>query len=170
MKTRIISALVAIPIFAWIILFSPDFIFLGFWFITLALAGYEFSKLIPFAKKNNFYIFNLINCLFLILGLVNFLNLSHYLFSLAFFLWLILVPILLFRYSKFQTINKLEYQIIVFFWLVLSWAVANTLSSFILGKGAILGLLSCIWAADGGAYFTGKFLGKNKFSPKISPN
>lgn len=53
--------------------------------------------------------------------------------------------------------------------IVPAYAALNWLRSSELESKIILILFFIIWAADIGAYFTGKSLGKNKLAPQISP-
>ncbi|WKE64523.1 phosphatidate cytidylyltransferase [Gallaecimonas kandeliae] len=60
--------------------------------------------------------------------------------------------------------------------LVPTWAGLVILRSWrhdsdpLAGAWAILFVLLLVWAADTGAYFTGRTLGKRKLSPRVSPN
>jgi len=67
----------------------------------------------------------------------------------------------------------LNYQMITFFcalasisfaWFALSWLREQPR-----GEWSVLLLMFIIWAADIGAYFTGRLLGRNKLAPSISP-
>lgn len=62
-------------------------------------------------------------------------------------------------------------------WLVFGWfflitpwiSLLMSIEQFDFNPGILLGLFFLLWAADSGAYFAGKSLGKTKLLPRVSP-
>ncbi|EEY98759.1 phosphatidate cytidylyltransferase [Vibrio sp. RC586] len=57
-----------------------------------------------------------------------------------------------------------------FFWSVLFLRANSYLSDPFYGAKLVLFVCFLVWAADSGAYFLGKSLGKHKMAPAVSPN
>ncbi|MGR5129559.1 phosphatidate cytidylyltransferase [Photobacterium swingsii] len=57
-----------------------------------------------------------------------------------------------------------------FFWGILSLRAVNYAESPYHGSQLVMLVCFIVWAADTGAYFTGKRFGKHKMAPSVSPN
>lgn len=180
MKQRIISALIAIPIFAWILLGAPLWVFAAGWTLIIGVAAYEWSKLMVDASHEMKYGFTAL-CTSLSAGALFLLStqsvplvmgvLAIFIPPIALLLWLVLVPILLKHYAHTGKIyggTKMLFALGNFFFP--AFAIAVICLKNMIGGYGLLGLLILVWASDAGAYFIGKAIGKTKFSPNISPN
>ena len=190
MKQRIISALIAIPLFLAIILYAPQSVYLAFWHLCIIACSYEFFKIRGLSKINSlitsiivgsiapvmFYLY--INGMFdrkiiLLCGVLSFFML---------YVWLIAVPILFRKYAKNQQFKSNNFYIFIIWLFIISYFYLFT--AYFSGEEKymfdenisanprllLLSVLITIWANDAGAYFVGKAIGKRKFSPIISPN
>ena len=191
MKQRIISALIAIPLFLAIILYAPQSVYLAFWHLCIIACSYEFFKIRGLSKINSLitsvivgsiapvmfylYINNMFNkiYIFLFCGILSFFML---------YVWLIAIPILFRKYAKNQQFKSNNFYIFIIWLFIISYFYLFTSSfsdeeNYMLGRNInanprllLLSVLITIWANDAGAYFVGKAIGKRKFSPIISPN
>lgn len=169
MKTRIISAVVAMIIFIpMIILGGIPFTILTYAMATIAL--YEIYKM------RNFSLFT-----------------GHGMISIL-LLWIILLPTKYVDLLSFSRLGKYEFvAIAALIYLAYTVIVKNKINfddigfSFIsvmyigigfhfivetrmVGLIYILYALTIVWVTDSGAYFVGRAMGKNKLWPEISPN
>lgn len=171
MKTRIISAIVALCYFALVLALvnvAPIVLVLSVCALS-ALAIWEILKETKLVN-NKIIIFGC--CLYafifpLIQG--NYIKININLFKLVFVLFLIIVSLAM--HSK--TTPK-ELAVSFSFTLMLSFAFSCLMLLVINYKsryGLLYLLLACCfaWGSDTGAYFTGVFFGKHKLAPVISP-
>ena len=194
MKQRIISALIAIPLFLAIILFAPQPVYLAFWHLCIIACSYEFFKIRGLSKINSLISSVIIGSVapifFYILfsteidsptgRLIDFIA-GHIFFIMsiiALLSWCIIIPIFFKKYNKNQQfkINNILLFLMWFFIISTFFAFTalfgedlyDTINS--VARYMLLSILVIIWANDAGAYFVGKAIGKHKFSPIISPN
>lgn len=195
MLSRILTAIVLIPLVVWAVLFLPINYFATALGGVALLSLYEWYKLfIRFSKQHSVkFLFGLSFYLILGVGLILLAlsaELYHYQQSIftfqiltvfwgGIFLWMWLGNPLK-SYPKQIIINHsldsiglsqiiwlmLGYLVIIGFWLGLM-TIRTTTN---LGSPYILGLLVFVWLADSGAYFVGKAFGRTKIFPKGSPN
>lgn len=59
--------------------------------------------------------------------------------------------------------------LIPFFWSMIVLRSVNIHHDFYYGSGLLMFVFLLVWAADTGAYFSGKFFGKHKLAPNVSP-
>lgn len=94
-------------------------------------------------------------------------------------LWWLLSIFLVFTYpdsSRSWQHNLLLKGVVGLLTLVPAWVAfiairtLNIDEQFYFGASLLFGLLAIVWAADIGAYFAGKSLGKGKLMPNVSPN
>jgi phosphatidate cytidylyltransferase len=57
-----------------------------------------------------------------------------------------------------------------FFWSIVVLRAINIETDFYYGAKLVMYVCALVWAADSGAYFTGKRFGKHKMAPHVSPN
>lgn len=57
-----------------------------------------------------------------------------------------------------------------FFWSIVVLRAINIDTDFYYGAKLVMYVCALVWAADSGAYFTGKRFGKHKMAPSVSPN
>ena len=174
MKQRIISALIAIPLFISMLLLAPVGLFKLFWLATLGLTAYEAGKMFDFAlRPSNLWMYVGLNGL-LSAALLFFFPLTAAATGILYIgalLWLLAVPYVLKTY-RFQVLSKGRDRYFALLCLIfhLAFAVAvMRVYQAVAGIG-LLTLLVLIWASDAGAYFIGRQIGKTPFSPQISPN
>ncbi len=93
-------------------------------------------------------------------------------------IWWVISLVLVLTYPKNKAFFKLWYvkatcgylTLIPFFFALLFLRVQNYDISSNFGAVVLLSLMALVWAADSGAYFTGRLCGKHKMSPYVSPN
>ncbi|HAS62382.1 MAG TPA: CDP-diglyceride synthetase [Vibrio sp.] len=185
MKQRIITALILAPlvILAIFKLSLPLFIALiavvtmiGFWEWTqfveaksrlaallpsIVVTGVSFA-LIPFDAYS-----------------LNHLSTSHYAILVVGFIWWIFSSGLAITYPKSATLwqhsTPLRYlfgilTLLPFLWSIIMLRAEGVTLDPYHGSKLVLYVCFIVWAADSGAYFAGKSIGKRKMAPHVSPN
>lgn len=171
LKKRILTALVLIPIVLWLLIWAPYLYFAIFWSVVMVLAAWEWSRLLGWKAQTLQYSYALMSIVILWLVQVNLdAQIMTYYYAVVLLAWLILLP-LLYSYPKHANqwmrtplLFGLGYVFLPSVW----WAIIY-LKKMPGGYQLLLYLLLIIWAADTGAYFTGKFCGRHKLAPKVSP-
>tara|TARA_R110002074_G_scaffold402342_1_gene608117 strand:+ start:56910 stop:57731 length:822 start_codon:yes stop_codon:yes gene_type:complete len=169
---RILTAVVLIPVVLWVVLFSPEQVFVIALSLIVLIAAYEWAALSGIKKPISQCFLALI--LLAIAFAVNALSsifLQQFMSVSASF-WLVLTLLIIALPSLLLTM-KLNMSLMI----LLGMAVINmTFVSlyqlrfgFEQGPELLMYLLLLIWITDSGAYFAGRALGRHKLSPIISP-
>lgn len=177
LKTRILTALIAIPLLA-LILFGGKVLFILGWTGLTLIAAQEWMKLTRHTQDRGDTTVRLVEMAWRLLALASFMYAAPgwgrvflWLIGLpALFFWLRVVPGQLKRYAED---GHLDVSSILWPWVHLlvfdAFVLAGAFLYVKLGSAALLGLLVIIWAADTGAYTAGRLFGKHPFAPAISP-
>jgi len=87
------------------------------------------------------------------------------LISLAVVFWLLVAPLwLLGRWQALRAFVRAAIGVVV---LLPTWAALLYLHAR--GPGVLLGVMAVVWIADTAAYFSGRYFGRHKLAPAISP-
>ena len=173
LKTRILTALVLAPTVLLVVLFAPD------WGFRLAAAAlmlvgcWEFRRLAGLSPMAGWLLFG---TQLLLIGVAYYhwdviLNQAQEILIGCVILW----GLMFIRLAGFDAQAKTgpRYRVLSFLsaWVAISgcWFALSWLRSQPQGEYLLLLLLFIIWAADVGAYFSGRFLGRTKLAPRISP-
>lgn len=177
---RILTAIFGVPVLLFIFYYG-DYYFLGFISLIVGLGSYEYFSLIQSKKININKIVCIVLCLILPVGAY-----FGYLFFIFIFT-LVSVCTLFLSLRKQEISNTIEeagssFLGIVYIGWFLSHAVLirkingnQTLSGGIaedsmdLGFFWIVFVVACTFLNDTGAYFIGRYRGKHKLAPKVSP-
>lgn len=178
LKIRVISATVGIIILVAIMSLGPEV--LGVGISILALIGiHEFYNSVSNAGNRPVRVIGYISCIPLFLtGIsggfnwvntyLNTSNLTGIFFLCLFIIILVLFSLIVFLHERYNivdiaiTLFGAAYVVFLFSFIILTRNLKNgILFVWLIFIGA--------WATDTFAYFTGKFLGKNKVLPVISP-
>lgn len=174
LKQRLITAFILIALVVWGILQLPaQYLALAFAIVMLQ-GGWEWSGLmkLPSASWKAAYIVFIAVCMIALWYLVDRQKsdwlalplISLFWWLLAFF-WVLTYP----RSSSFWS-NYFVQFIAGLLVLVPAWSSIVGLRGYgEQGPYLLLYLLSLIWVADTGAYFGGRWLGKHKLAPAVSP-
>ena len=172
MKTRIISAVIALPIFLFILLFAPLYILAFTISIICSLMAYELLLAILPVKGNiRLFIYTVISAFIVPVG--SYFNISSFLFYFTLLTLMILVFIeAIMRYHTERQLPMMFILGALFGGLMIPYLLATLLNLRLMEHGKLLVLIPviCAFATDAGAYFTGVLLGKNKIFPRVSPN
>lgn len=161
LASRVITALVALPIFLAIIYFGGPWLQVGLTLIVL-LGLYEFQKLFPAETYWDYLLLAGLSLLFLA---------YTGLYESLFYLWFLLQLIYYLTRSTMtdqQPINQSWHVIAVFYVAGLFSFLWLLRANFDI-QWIFFGLI-ITWATDTFAYFIGVKFGKSKLAPKISPN
>jgi len=167
-RTRLIVALVFLPIFFLFIKFLPPIFFLLMVLTLVVLSQYEFYR---FFFTESFppgaYLGLIFGFLFPVLFYWN-PNLSG-LFPMV----LILFPLLIFQLFFFRNIQKVlgETALIFFGIIYIGYLLGHLvlLRGISQGELMILFILLVTWAGDSGGYYIGSFWGNKKLYERVSP-
>lgn len=169
MKTRIITAIVALAVFA-AVLIAPPVVF------TIALAAviffmlyecYSATKADTATKAIGFVSAVLIMAA--LYGISAALKYAFPLFAVAIVMIIVLYMILIVAEHGKNSYKEVLSNGFLTMYVVLSMGCA-WLAKEVFGTAYMLLIFICAWSTDTFAYFTGKFLGKHKLIPHVSPN
>jgi len=170
---RSIFAFTAMPIVALLMWFG-DYTRWAFVLVLNAIAAYEWAKMVSAAYSGPVKLMNVLSPVCTLALTLPWLasNSSDYMLP------VLAIVILLYISTAFARIDVET----LFPWLVLQLAAplyiglwgGMSLKLLETGPGLekcskFLVVMTTLWACDSAAYFSGKFLGKHKFSPQISP-
>lgn len=168
MKQRILTAVIALLILVPLIIYGKwPFIVISIVFACVGL--YELMRMY---NRNNGTIYELVAFLFLI-GLVYpkqeatlfSWTLTTYDFILLFLVVLLGIMVLSKNAFSFDQVSFMFFATVY-----VGTAFHVLIETRMLGLNYLFFILFIIWATDSGAYFVGKFVGKRKLWPAISPN
>ncbi|WP_419420238.1 phosphatidate cytidylyltransferase [Legionella sp. D16C41] len=165
-RQRLLTTLILIPLVLIGIYYSSYLILNGVILILVLGCSLEWLQLIPIAK-------NVEKIIYLISIVISFLILpwfyTYWLYT-SLVIWF-LIFILIQQYPKLQKLWSYPIIIGLLGILFLPLFGQGLMSIFVLNKGRMLVvyLLFLVWAADIGAYLMGKFCGRHKLIPQVSP-
>ena len=170
LKTRVITALVLVPLIVSLVLYRDTTVFLSVSGIAFIIAGWEWSLLAGIIKPaaRLIYIFILL-CVMVVSILLE--AIQDYIIFVSVFWWIAaIIGILFIKYWRpFLDLSgtKLASGILI---LVSAWlSLVKLHAEFDYPLSLLLYLFVLIWTADIAAYFCGKYWGKNKLASIISP-
>ncbi len=166
LKQRLITAIILVPLVLALLFYANAWILAAVAVAIFLACSWEWTKLMPLENINFKLLFMLVSLMALWLcGLFY----TYWLYVGLFFWLLILAAVL--TYPKSTKIWGKKAIVGFAGCLLLPLFIQSLIHLFILrnGKSLLLCLLFLVWAADIGAYFTGKLWGKHKMIPQVSP-
>lgn len=169
LKQRIITAAILLPI-ALIGFFLLDglafSLFIG---VVVVLGGWEWARLAGFAGQFARIGYALLIVLLLVV-LYRLPVLTPWLLSLSVVWWLVATALVLsYPGSQRHWGGRVGSLLIGLLILLPAWQALVVLKQWPLGNWLIVAVMVLVWAADIGAYFSGKALGRRKLAPQVSP-
>lgn len=186
MKQRILTAAVLLPLaFFWLFGMSFSF-FIGTAVVLYALAAREWAGFTKLKSKVFYvasYVLILAGSIFITpvdqLMTENGMPFAVILVLLLGCIWWCVATAMVKQYPNAQHWWKNNhvlqwffglFTLLPFFWSLLVLRSQNYQSEQTYGSWVLLFVMSLVWVADSGAYFTGKNWGKHKMLPAVSPN
>ncbi len=185
MKQRIITALILAPLVILGIFKLPMLAFVAAIAAVATIGYWEWTQFVEHKSRYVALVPALLISalsLFLIpfdIESLNQLLPSHYLVLLVGCLWWVASSILAITYPKsrplWESSNIARHlfgilTLLPFFWSVILLRAEGIDANPYHGAKLVLFVCFIVWAADSGAYFAGKSLGKRKMAPHVSPN
>jgi phosphatidate cytidylyltransferase len=163
---RSLSALIGIPLLI-LIISKGDFWLAALVAAIVIIGTFEFSKILAIKGFKTYLIPVILGELVFILGA--WLK-SPYWLELGIGLSLLLI--LLITLINYPHVRIEDISANLFILIYVGWPLSHIILLRALDNGTLLVifLFIIIWSTDTGAYFAGRFFGKNKLAPVISPN
>jgi phosphatidate cytidylyltransferase len=170
LKLRILTAVILIPLVLGILFFAPYFVFEGVTAVWMLLGAWEWAKLMGLEHRYE----RLLYVVFIgvLLALAYFWEfVSENILVIAGGWWsLITITIIYLVYKKRElTLPAWLVGLSGVLTIIPCWVGLSALRAIPHGDILLLLLLLCVWGADSGAYFAGRFWGHHKLAPLISP-
>lgn len=185
MKQRIITALILAPLVILGIFKLPMLAFVAAIAAVTTIGYWEWTQFVEHKSRYVALIPALVISAFSLFAIpfdiesLNQLLPSHYFILLVGCLWWIASSILAITYPKsrplWENSNIARHlfgilTLLPFFWSVILLRAEGIDANPYHGAKLVLFVCFIVWAADSGAYFAGKSLGKRKMAPHVSPN
>lgn len=164
MKTRILTALVGIPI-VLLCIFGPTPLMYLFGFVMMLALNYELANMQGESMQRSFLVFSLLN-MAVALGCYTFVTQE-----LGFIFVLINGLVMAETVFTYPKVALPEMMYLAFVNIYCTWLPLHMISLRLLPQGSwmLMSVFIMVWVCDSGAYFTGYFLGKHKMAPHLSP-
>ncbi|HAF49148.1 MAG TPA: hypothetical protein DCL08_07925 [Anaerolineaceae bacterium] len=168
LSQRVKAALIFVPL-VLILIYIGGWVFNLFITGLLLLAAYEFVRLF---NQMGYHPSFLVASLGILLIIIQrwFFEVQHLSIFLSFFLFFVVVAALIeYERGKTDAAFNLAINLMVSFYL--GWVGSHFILIRALpeGLGWLLTALPATWIADSGAYFIGRWIGKQKMTPRLSP-
>ena len=168
LKQRILTALILIPLLLVLVLWVPPVVGLTFFAALILLGAWEWSAFLHTSRPGRWTYVAVVAALMAVAwySTASYAGLQLWLMAacawwLVAFLWILWCP------TRVSGVTATAAGLLV---LVPAWvAVARLHTAHDAGPKLTLFLLLLVWAADVGAYFTGRRLGRVKLAPRVSP-
>jgi phosphatidate cytidylyltransferase len=168
MKTRIIVAAIFVPLLFVVLFFLPPVVLAVITALICAIAAYE---LVRSTKESGIGVYIIVAFAAAFIPIAVWLKLNGVVFMLTLFLMvLILFLLAIVKFKTAQPITLGEIAIALFAGFVVPYFLSTLVSLKMASRLYALLPFIVAFVSDGGAYFTGCFLGKHKATPHISPN
>lgn len=178
LKSRVLTAIVLIALVLWIIFKAPSEVFVLFIALVMGIAAWEWGGLVPFKRMLTRCVYVII--VEMVLGWIVYLDIYaqgavwwyvQWIFY-ANGLCLLAALVAILTYPKTQIYWHCRWNMMCFGVLLLVSTGISLLwlNTLVQGTYWIMSLFLLTWAADTGAYFTGRTLGRRKFLSAVSPN
>src|SRR3990167_2845379 len=167
-KYRIITAGILIPLVIGLIFFTSPLIFCVITGLVTLWAMWEWSTLAQLNKKVQRFYYLIFSYLLMTVIFVTFVPT----FLMVIFLWWVIAIGLVVAYPRFSHWwGRGLFWRAIMGWLVVipCWVTINFIRHVPHGPWMLCYLFVLIWGADMGAYFVGKWIGKHKLMPEVSP-
>jgi CDP-diglyceride synthetase len=166
-KQRLLTVLLLVPIVLLAIYYGNFWFLCGVLLLLVAIGGWEWLQLISIHTLLNKFYF--MSALLLLAGFCIF-SLSYYWFISGLMLWvLIFIALLTFPTSQAIWGHRILVGGACLLLLPLFASTMIIVYEHTEGRDLLVYLLCIVWAADTGAYLTGKWFGHHKLIPLISP-
>jgi phosphatidate cytidylyltransferase len=168
LSQRVKAALIFVPL-VLILIYIGGWVFNLFITGLLLLAAYEFVRLFNQMGYHPSFLVASLGIL-LIISQRWFFEVQHLSIFLSFFLFFVVVAALIeYERGKTDAAFNLAINLMVSFYL--GWVGSHFILIRALpeGLGWLLTALPATWIADSGAYFIGRWIGKQKMTPRLSP-
>lgn len=164
MKTRILTALVGIPI-VLLCIFGPTPLMYLFGFVMMLALNYELANMQGESMQRSFLVFSLFN-MAVAFGCYTFVTQE-----LGFIFVLINGLVMAETVFTYPKVALPEMMYLAFVNIYCTWLPLHMISLRLLPQGSwmLMSVFIMVWVCDSGAYFTGYFLGKHKMAPHLSP-
>jgi len=170
LKTRIIVAVICLPLIFIVLFFLPPYVLTGLVAIVCAISAYELLRAIWGKENDRIRIYATFAAALIPVGA--YFDLTALVFPAVF---LVLMSLLFLEaIFVFKTIRKITFSqilIALFAGALIPLMLSSLISLKLLPEGRLFVLLPVISAflTDAGAYFTGMAIGKKKAFPLVSP-
>ena len=170
MKTRIVAAVIFVPLIFIVLFFLPAYVLAGVVAVICAISAYELLHAIGGKQNMRIYVYAVISSI--IIPISTYFGLTFALFPAVF---LVLMSLVFFEaIISFNTERKITFAQVLttlFAGALIPLMLSSLVGLKLLPNGHLLVLIPIISAfvTDGGAYFTGMAIGKKKAFPVISP-
>jgi phosphatidate cytidylyltransferase len=169
LKQRIITAAILLPIALIGFFLLEGLAFALFIGVVVVLGGWEWARLAGFAGQFARVGYALLIVLMLV-ALYQLPVLTPWLISLSVVWWLVATALVLsYPGSQRHWGGRVGSLLIGLLILLPAWQALVVLKQWPLGNWLIVAVMVLVWAADIGAYFSGKALGRRKLAPQVSP-
>ena len=169
LKTRIITAVLLLAVLLPSFFLLTPLYLSGIFLLILALAAWEWSRLIAPQKSALAFIYALLLILIIAALLYGQKPIIEFgvLLSASFF-WIFIAPIFLWRSLKLPVAKwPLSFALLGLIIFCAAWFALILLRQF--GVIFLLSTMALVWVADIGAYFVGKAVGRRRLAPQLSP-
>jgi len=163
---RILSAIVGMPLL--IVIINIGGVLLTIAILAFIIIGtLEFKNMLTKKGFQPLVVPVIIGEMFFVFGASK--NWQHW-FTLG--LGISLITIFIIMVVKFPDLRIKDVSVNLLMLVYVGWSLTHILllRNFSRGNIILIFLFAVVWSTDSGAYFSGRFLGKNKLAPHISPN